>query len=119
MKFVIDTNILISALLKKSVTREILLLDSFEFLLPEFALEEIEVHKDYISRRSGLNREELDVILSILLENIAIIPFSEIKSNLKKADKIMGGIDPLDAPFVALALSVVKRGDRSILLSFS
>ncbi len=78
--------------------------------MPEFALEEIEAHKDYISRRSGLNREEIDVILSILLENIAIVPASEIKSNLKRADKIMGGIDPLDVPFVALALSVENDG---------
>lgn len=40
MKLVIDTNVLISALLKNSVTREILLFPSLEFLLPEYALEE-------------------------------------------------------------------------------
>lgn len=44
MKLVIDTNILISALIKNSVTRELLLFPTMEFMLPEYALEEIENH---------------------------------------------------------------------------
>lgn len=110
MKLVIDTNVIISALLKKSVTREILLFPSLEFVLPEYALEEIEAHKESISRRSGLSIEEIDVILSILLENITIVPAAEIKPFLAKADKIIGHIDPFDIPFVALSLSVENDG---------
>jgi predicted nucleic acid-binding protein len=110
MKLIIDTNVLISALLKNSVTREILLFPSFEFLLPEYALEEVEPHKGLISKRSGLGKDEIDVILSILLENITIIPANEIKPFLAKADKLIGHIDPLDVPFVALALSVENDG---------
>jgi predicted nucleic acid-binding protein len=52
MRLVIDTCILISALLKDSVTREILLFSSLEFLLPEHALEELENHKDTGKRES-------------------------------------------------------------------
>ena len=110
MRLVIDTNILISALLKDSVTRELLLFPSMELLLPEYALEEIEAHKETISRRSGLSKNEVDIVLSILLENITIIPASEIKPYLKKAQKIIGSIDPFDVPFVALALSVENDG---------
>ena len=36
MRLVIDTSILISALLKDSVTRGILLFSSIDFLLPEY-----------------------------------------------------------------------------------
>ena len=68
MKLVIDTNILISALIKRSATREILLFPTLEFLLPEYALEEINAHKGTISRHSGLNPDEIDVVLSIILE---------------------------------------------------
>lgn len=110
MKLVIDTNVIISALLKNSVTREILLFPSTEFLLPEYALEEVEAHADSISERSGLNKEEIDIVLSVLLENITIIPAAEIKDNLTKAHKIIGRIDPFDIPFVALALSVENDG---------
>jgi predicted nucleic acid-binding protein len=41
VKLVLDTNVLIAALLKSSTTRAILLHPSFEFFLPEFSLEEI------------------------------------------------------------------------------
>jgi predicted nucleic acid-binding protein len=110
MKLIIDTNVLISAMLKNSVTREILLFPSLEFLLPEYALEEVESHKDKISRRSGLSKGEIDIVLSVLLENITIIPSSEVKPYLIKADKLIGHIDPLDIPFVALALSIENDG---------
>lgn len=110
MRLVIDTGILISALLKKSVTRELLLFPAIEFLLPEYALEELEAHKDSISRRSGLSQEEIDVVLSILMENVNIIPAAEIKANLKEAESIIGSIDPLDVPFVALALALKNDG---------
>lgn len=104
MRLVIDTNILISALIKDSVTRELLLFSSREFLLPEYALEEVEAHKSNISKGSCLNENEIDIVLSILLENITIVPASEIKPYLKKAQEIIGSIDPLDVPFVALAV---------------
>lgn len=110
MRLVIDTGVLIAALLKKSVTREILLFPFMEFLLPEYALEELEAHKDSISSRSGLTQEEIDVVLSMLMENISIIPVSEIKPNLKKAERIIGSIDPFDVPFVALSLSTKNDG---------
>lgn len=68
MRLVVDTSILISALLKDSVTREILLLSTIEFLIPEYAFEEFEKHKDNISKRSGLNIEEIDILMTLLME---------------------------------------------------
>lgn len=110
MKLVIDTSVLISALIKDSLTRQILLYPKMSFFLPEYAIEEIEAHKDIVSKRSGLRWEEIDVVLSVLLENLTIVPASEIKRNLKKADKIIGRIDPFDVPFVALCLSIENDG---------
>jgi predicted nucleic acid-binding protein len=60
MRLVINTSILISSLIKDSLTREILLLPFMRFYLPEYALEEIEVHKMKISRLSGLSIDEID-----------------------------------------------------------
>ena len=110
MKLVIDTNVLISALIKDSRTREILLFHSMEFLLPEYSLEEIARHKAKISRYCGLKEEEIDVILSVLLENISIVPFRAIKPHLEKAHEIIGHIDPKDVPFAALVLSTENDG---------
>jgi predicted nucleic acid-binding protein len=110
MRLVIDTSILISALLKDSVTRKILLFSSIDFLLPEYAFEEIEKHKDNISIRSGLSTGEIEIVLSLIIENITIIPASKLKPYMEKAHKIIGSIDPFDIPFVALALSIDNDG---------
>lgn len=109
MKLVIDTNILISALIKDSLTREFLF-PSIEFLLPEYSLEEVENHKAKISRCSSLSSEEIDIVLSILFENISLVPADKIKPNLQKAREIIGQIDLNDVPFVALALSTENDG---------
>jgi hypothetical protein len=49
MRLVLDTNILIAALIKDSITRRILLLPGLEFLLPAFALDEIATHRNKIN----------------------------------------------------------------------
>ncbi len=110
MRLVIDTGILISAILKDSVTRKILLLSDIEFLLPEYALEEYERHRETISKRGGLSGKELDIILSLLLDNIRTVSFSEIEPYLEDAYGIIGLTDPLDVPFVALALARENDG---------
>ena len=110
MRLVVDTSILISALLKDSVTREILLLSTIEFLIPEYAFEEFEKHKDNISKRSGLNNKKIDILMTLLMENITIVPLLKLKPYMDKAYKIMGDIDPCDVPFIALALAVENDG---------
>ncbi|MBA7510642.1 hypothetical protein ES705_02629 [subsurface metagenome] len=42
---ILDTKIVISALIKDSTIREILFLPTFNFIVPEFAIEEIYHHK--------------------------------------------------------------------------
>ncbi len=110
MRLVVDTSILISSLIKRSVSREILLLPFMKFYLPEYALEEIEAHKSKISRLSGLSFDEIDILLNSLLDNISIIPAQTIQRYLEQAEKIIGKIDPSDIPFVALALAVENDG---------
>ena len=110
MRIVVDTNILISSLIKDSITREILLLPCMDFYLPEFALEEVEAHKVKIIKLSGLSSDEIDFFLDLLLENISIVPAQTIRPHLKEAEKIIGDIDPGDIPFIALALAVDNDG---------
>lgn len=110
MKLIVDSSVLISALIRDSVTREILLLPFFEFLLPEYALEEIELRKSKIGKLSGLRYEEIDIVLSLILENIFIVPAHNIKVHLNEANNLIGKTDPKDTPFVALALSTKNDG---------
>ena len=110
MILILNTSILISSLIKDSVTRQILLLPSMKFYLPEYALEEIEAHKIKISRLSRLSTDEIDILLNLLLENISIIPSRTIQPYLSQAGVIIGRIDPNDIPFLALALATENDG---------
>ncbi len=109
MRLVIDTNILIAGLLRDSTTRRLLLLPAAEFLVPEHALEEIRSHKPMLLRRSGLTEPAFDALFAGILERVSITPEADIQ-NRAEADRIMAGIDPEDAVFIALALSVPNDG---------
>lgn len=110
MILIVDSSILISALIKDSVTREILLLPFFEFLLPEYSLQEVEFRKSKISKLSGLSEDEIDIVLSLILENISIIPAQKIKVHFNEANNLIGKVAPNDIPFVALALATENDG---------
>lgn len=110
MKLVLDTNILISALLKDSTIRRILLNPLFEFYIPEFSIEEIEAHIDLIAERSNLSKEEVHLIMNMILANIYVVPSEQIINKYEEAKKIMRKIDEKDAPFLALALTIPNDG---------
>lgn len=105
MRLVLDTNILIAALIKDSITRRILLLPGLEFLLPAFALDELARHRAKIARAARLKPDELDLLLTLLLMSVAVVPFERIAPYLPAAGALIGDIDPDDVPFVAVALA--------------
>ena len=111
MKLVLDTGVLISALIRESSShREILLLPILDFLLPEYALEEITRHKKKIAAFSGINNTEVDIALALLMERVNIVPSAIIRPHLKKAAGLIGHRDSKDIPFVALALAIENDG---------
>lgn len=110
MRLVLDTNILIAALIKDSLTREILFLPGFEFLLPEYALEEVNRHRAKIARHSLLKSGEIDLLISLLMESVAVVPAERIIPHLKAAEALIGATDPGDVPFVALAMATENDG---------
>lgn len=58
MKLIIDSNVLISALIKDSTTRKILTKFGLIFYYPEISLGEIEKYKSLILEKSNLTEEE-------------------------------------------------------------
>jgi len=110
MQFVVDTNILLSALIRDSKTRVILFHPSLEFFLPEYALDEIHKHRQTIAITSGLSDNDIDLLLDLFLERITVISKSSIINFIPHAAKLMKDIDINDAPFIALALSFQNDG---------
>ena len=106
MKIVLDTNILMSALIKESAVRFLIVHSPYKLFLPEFSFIEIKRHLPIIKKKSKLSEQEISIILEILLKNIKIIPMGTLVKYHKKAFNIMGQIDRDDVEFVAAALSI-------------
>ncbi len=110
MQLVLDTNILLAALIRNSKTRLLLLHPSLSFFLPEYSLEEIKEHKQLIIDKSGLSNPEIDFLLDLILTNINVVPETSFRTYIIRAKEIMSTIDPDDIPFIALALSFHNDG---------
>ena len=107
MKVVVDANVVVSALVKPAITREVLLYPYVDYFSPSFLLEEIEEHEPEIKAKAGKNyREALDIIT----KNLVIVDYNSYKSKMKEAEKIIGSIDNDDVQYIALVLSLNADG---------
>ncbi len=111
LRLVLDTNIILSAMInKKSTIRDILVSDKITFLLPALVLEEILEHKDLLRNKTGLSKKEIFFTLFYLLSKVKIVKKEAFSENLEKAKNIMEKIDIHDSEFLALALSIENDG---------
>ncbi len=106
MKLVLDSNIIFSALIKKSTTRDIILSDIFDLYAPEYIFSEIRKHKELLLKKSRLDEGELDALLLLLQKHIHLTPKGKYNEKMALAEDILKGIDITDSPFLALALSL-------------
>jgi predicted nucleic acid-binding protein len=93
MRFIVDTNILISGLIKDSVTRKILLSDKFEFYHPEILLEELNKHIPEIAKKARKDEKDINQLIKIFRENLLSVSIDEYEQNLDKANDIIGSIE--------------------------
>ena len=105
MNIVIDTNVFISALIKNSITRELIINSKNNLLFPELELEEIEKHKKEILKKSGLSEGEFYILLLNLLKHVIIIKTKDIINYRKRSFNIIGKIDKDDIIFFATSLA--------------
>lgn len=105
MILVIDANSIIAAIIKDSETRKIIVSGEFGLVSPEFLIEEIEKHKGYIVRKSGMSNDEIDLLITLLLRRIRILPYTDYENKIAEAEKIIDK-DVLDVPYVAVYLAL-------------
>jgi predicted nucleic acid-binding protein len=105
MKLVVDTNVLFSFFKKESETKKLILnFEILELATPSFCVDELEGHKELISRKSRLSNSEFEEVLNALLIFVKVFSLSEYKDSLQNAKNISP--DPDDVDFVALALNL-------------
>lgn len=118
MQLVVDSNILLAALIKSSVTRNLLLDPRLILISPEHLMFETLRHikeDDEVRSKILLNDFELDELLSYLMQRIAIKPKESYNFFIEEALKVAP--HDKDAPFIALALSLncpIWSNDRAL-----
>ena len=113
MKVILDVNILLSALIRDSTTRDIIIHSGLNFYFPEPSLQKIRKYQEYIIEKSCLTKIEYFMVLRTLFKFIKIIPTEEVLKSWDEAKEIMERVDPEDVMFIAAALSQ----DNSIIWS--
>ncbi|MCZ7383450.1 MAG: PIN domain-containing protein [Candidatus Methanoperedens sp.] len=106
MKLVLDSNIIFSALIKKSTTRNIILSDVFELHAPEYIFSEISKHKELLLKKSKMNEGDFDALLLLLQKHLQLVQKEKYNENMALAEDILKDIDITDSPFLALALAL-------------
>ncbi|MBI2650056.1 PIN domain-containing protein [Candidatus Woesearchaeota archaeon] len=107
MKIAVDTNRVIAALVKSSTTRKILFDRNFEFVTPDCTITEIQEHKEELKAKTNLNDDEFDILLTLVFENIAIIPKSSYEIYLDECKKDISDAD--DVPVLAVAIATKAK----------
>jgi len=105
MNIIIDTNIFVSALIRDSITRKLIINSQHNLLFPEFEFIEIKRHEQDILEKSGLSDKEFRDLFSNLLKYVKIIKTEKTINYKEQAFDIIGNIDKDDVIFVSAALA--------------
>ena len=116
MKLVVDTNVVFSALVKNSRTREMLFYPALKLYAPEYLFEELEEHRKEIEEKAGITDDEFDVFVFVLKRVLEVVPKRAYEGYFLEARKVVS--DSGDVPFAALAIAlsatVSRDGDCGI-----
>ena len=105
MNIVLDSNVLFSALIKDSLTRKLILEHQGFFFFPGFILNELQKYKKDIIDKSGMERNDFDKLLQLILKRVLIVPSDALYPFRKEALEIVKNIDIDDVIFIACCLA--------------
>ncbi|MFH0713192.1 MAG: PIN domain-containing protein [Candidatus Micrarchaeota archaeon] len=108
MKLIVDTNIIIAAIIKDSTTRRLLLRFDLELFSPEYLFEELNEHREEIIRKAKINEQDFEDFCQVIRRIIHIVPKTTYAHHLAEAAGVIE--DENDWPFAAVALSAGDCG---------
>ena len=107
---VVDTNIIIGALLKDSLIRNLMLRDMFDLYSLFLSQQEVKKYIPLIMERTGIPKTEIEDTLSMLYGHVTLMNEKLLGESTSEARSVMDTIDPGDTPFLALALALPVDG---------
>ncbi|MFC6988456.1 PIN domain-containing protein [Haloplanus sp. GCM10025708] len=105
MKLVVDANVVISALIADSKTRELIVTLKPDLLTPEVVHDEIGNYEGLIVEQSRLSSDRVQQFIDLLFQYIEVVPASEFYPYIEEAEDAVGDTDPDDVLYVACALA--------------
>jgi len=110
MKIVVDANVVIAALAKQSITKEVLLYPFIDYYSPDFLLEELAEHEDEIISKMHTDKAGYQKVLDILTKKIKIVRKAAYSQYMNQVREIIGKLDTDDEQYIAVALSIDADG---------
>lgn len=107
MKIVVDVNVIIAALAKPAITREVLLFPYINYYTPDFFMEELEGHESEVKKKVGPTYASA---VNLIVRKLRVVSYDDYEPWLGKAETIIGEIDRDDVPYVAAALAINADG---------
>jgi predicted nucleic acid-binding protein len=106
MNFVIDANVLMSILISgKAIYKP--LLNYYNFILPEFALVEIDKYKELIFEKTLMKKNEMINFSYSVFSEITILPNYVMDDYaIEKAVELTKNIDIKDVTYIALSMQL-------------
>ena len=104
MILVIDANILFSALIKDSLTAELIFNEDLKLHTCEFIIEEFFKYEEEIMEKTHRTREQFITIMHQLKDILTVIPKEEYSHLIAEAERFSP--DPKDIMYFALAMKL-------------
>ncbi len=105
MRLIIDTNRIIAALIKDSISRKIITHLNAELFAISFSKNEVSKYKTLILEKSNLKEIEYELIFDNINSHLVYLDDKIINLKINEASILMDKIDPDDAPFLVAALA--------------
>jgi predicted nucleic acid-binding protein len=105
MKLVVDANVVISALIADSKTRELVVTLEPDLVTPEVVRDEIGNYEDLTVEKSGMDPDRVEKFIDLLFQYVEVVPADEFYPYIEQAEEAIGNTDPDDVLYVACALA--------------
>jgi predicted nucleic acid-binding protein len=105
MKLVVDANVVISALIADSKTRERIVTLEPDLLTPAFVHDEIKNYEGLIAEKSGMEPDRVTQFMDLLFQYIEVVPAEDFYQAIERAKGAIGDTDPDDVLYLACAIA--------------
>jgi predicted nucleic acid-binding protein len=104
MRIILDSNILLAALIKDSITRKIVMSKKWDYFYPLISIQELVKYSGLVIRKTGISLQTYNKLLNHLLSRITLVHTEKIQKHIEEAKNMIS--DPDDIVFVALQLTI-------------